>query len=77
LIDQNKVYIGGSDHHFRALDLATGKELWNFDGLDGPVVSTPVLYKNTSFSAHGTGTCMHSMPPMANAMEMEQWIYGA
>jgi outer membrane protein assembly factor BamB len=46
LIDQNKVYIGGSDHHFRALDLATGKELWSFDGLDGPVVSTPVLYKN-------------------------------
>lgn len=45
LIDQNIVYIGGSDHHFRALDLTTGKERWNFDGMDGPVVSTPVLYK--------------------------------
>ena len=47
LIDHNRVYIGGSDHHFRALDLTTGKEIWNFDGLDGPVVSTPVLYKGS------------------------------
>jgi outer membrane protein assembly factor BamB/predicted phosphodiesterase len=47
LIDHNTVYIGGSDHHFRAIDLITGKEIWNFDGLDGPVVSTPVLYKGS------------------------------
>ena len=46
LIVQNTVYIGGSDHHFRALNLNTGKEIWNFDGLDGPVMSTPVLYKD-------------------------------
>jgi outer membrane protein assembly factor BamB/predicted phosphodiesterase len=46
LIADNIVYIGGSDHHFRAINLITGKELWNFDGLDGPVVSTPVLYKD-------------------------------
>lgn len=45
LINENVVYIGGSDHHFRAIDLATGNELWNYEGLDGPVVSTPVIHK--------------------------------
>jgi outer membrane protein assembly factor BamB/predicted phosphodiesterase len=44
LINQGIVYIGGSDHHFRALSLKDGKELWSFDGLDGPVMSTPVLH---------------------------------
>ncbi len=47
LIDHDAVYIGGSDHHFLALSLATGKEIWHFEGLDGPVVSTPVLYKGS------------------------------
>lgn len=46
LIVDNIVYIGGSDHHFRAINLVTGKEIWNFAGLDGPVVSTPVLHKD-------------------------------
>ena len=46
LIENNIVYIGASDHHFRAVDLETGKEIWSFAGLNGPVVSTPVLYKN-------------------------------
>jgi outer membrane protein assembly factor BamB len=45
LVDGNAVYIGSSDHHFRALDLTTGNTIWDFDGLGGPVVSTPVLYK--------------------------------
>lgn len=45
LISGNIVYIGGSDHHFRALNLATGEQVWQFAGLDGPVVSTPVLHK--------------------------------
>src|SRR4029453_2294505 len=43
LIEANKVYIGGSDHFFRAIDLNTGKEKWNFNGLTGPVMSTPVI----------------------------------
>jgi outer membrane protein assembly factor BamB/calcineurin-like phosphoesterase family protein len=46
VIENNIVYIGASDHQFRAIELATGKEKWNFNGLDGPVVSTPVLYKD-------------------------------
>lgn len=43
LIENNTIYIGGSDHAFRAIDLETGKEIWNFNGLNGPVVSTPVM----------------------------------
>jgi outer membrane protein assembly factor BamB/predicted phosphodiesterase len=46
LVENAVVYIGASDHQFRAIDLATGKEIWHFNGLDGPVVSTPVLYKD-------------------------------
>jgi len=45
LIENNIVYIGGSDHNFRAIELETGKEIWSFDGLNGPVVSTPVINK--------------------------------
>ena len=45
VIENNMVYIGGSDHNFRAIDLETGKEIWTFNGLDGPVVSTPVINK--------------------------------
>ncbi|MBL7700704.1 MAG: PQQ-binding-like beta-propeller repeat protein [Ferruginibacter sp.] len=45
LIENNIVYIGGSDHNFRAIELETGKEIWSFNGLNGPVVSTPVINK--------------------------------
>jgi outer membrane protein assembly factor BamB len=45
LIANGIVYIGGSDHSFRAIQLDSGKEIWHFDGLDGPVMSTPVLEK--------------------------------
>lgn len=44
-IDKNVVYIGGSDKHFRAIDVRTGKELWAFGGLEGTVVSQPLLYQ--------------------------------
>ncbi len=44
LIQNNVVYIGGSDSNFRALDLITGKQLWAFNQLTGPVVSRPVIY---------------------------------
>lgn len=46
LIDSNVVYIGGSDHHIRAIDLNSGRQLWAFDGLKGPVVSKPLLYED-------------------------------
>lgn len=55
VVENNIVYIGASDHRFRAIDLVTGKEIWNFNGLGGPVVSTPVLYKdNIIFGAWDT-----------------------
>lgn len=55
VIENNIIYIGGSDHNFRAIDLQTGKQKWSFDGLDGPVVSTPVIYKeNVIFGAWDT-----------------------
>lgn len=40
------VYIGGSDGHFRAIQLQTGKLLWDFDQVSGFVVSKPLLYQN-------------------------------
>lgn len=46
LIENGIIYIGGSDHNFRAINLKTGNELWSFNGLNGPVVSTPVINKD-------------------------------
>jgi len=45
-LENNIVYIGGSDHSFRSIDLQTGKEIWNFNSLNGPVVSKPVINNN-------------------------------
>ncbi|HMK05695.1 MAG TPA: PQQ-binding-like beta-propeller repeat protein [Ferruginibacter sp.] len=45
VIEDKMVYIGGSDHNFRGIDLATGATIWSFTGLNGPVVSTPVINK--------------------------------
>jgi outer membrane protein assembly factor BamB len=45
LIQNDTVFIGGSDHSFRAIDLKSGKEIWNFNELNGPVVSKPLLYE--------------------------------
>lgn len=45
LIVGDTVFIGGSDHRYRALHLSNGNEIWKFDGLRGPVVSTPLLYQ--------------------------------
>jgi outer membrane protein assembly factor BamB len=46
VIENNFVYIGGSDHNFRAIDLQNGNEIWKFNGLKGPVVSTAVINKD-------------------------------
>lgn len=45
LVENETVFIGGSDHSFRALDITSGKVLWTFDQLQGPVVSKPVIYQ--------------------------------
>jgi outer membrane protein assembly factor BamB/predicted phosphodiesterase len=44
LIDGGVVYIGGSDHRFRAISMESGKEIWELEGLEGPVVSKPIIY---------------------------------
>jgi len=44
LINGDTVFIGGSDHSFLALRLGDGTTLWKYDGLEGPVVSTALLY---------------------------------
>jgi outer membrane protein assembly factor BamB/predicted phosphodiesterase len=44
LIDGGDVYIGGSDHHFRVIGIENGKELFDYAGLQGPVMSKPVIY---------------------------------
>jgi outer membrane protein assembly factor BamB len=38
------VYIGSSEGNFRALDLASGKPVWQFDGLAGFVETKPLVY---------------------------------
>ena len=46
IIVGDTVFIGASDHCFYAMDLSTGNIFWQFNGLQGPVVSTPLLYHN-------------------------------
>lgn len=40
---KNTVYIAGSDHKMRALDARTGKEVWTFNGVEGYVVTLPLV----------------------------------
>jgi len=55
VIEAGVVYIGGSDGHFRALSLATGKLLWDFDQVRGFVVDKPLIYgSNIYFGCWGT-----------------------
>ena len=46
IIEDEQVYIGGSDRKFRAIDLDTGELIWEFSGLDGFVETKPVFYDN-------------------------------
>ena len=45
-VENGIVYIGGSDSSFRALQLASGQEVWRFAGLEGAVTSQPVVNGN-------------------------------
>jgi outer membrane protein assembly factor BamB len=55
IIKNKTVYIGSSEGHFRALDLYTGNLKWDFDGVKGFVVTTPLFYNNKIyFGSWGT-----------------------
>lgn len=55
VISAGVVYIGGSDGHFRALDLVSGKLIWDFDQVQGFVVDKPLVYgPNVYFGCWGT-----------------------
>ena len=45
-IEDDMVYIGGSDRTFRAIELETGEVKWKFDGLNGFIESKPLVYKD-------------------------------
>lgn len=44
VISGDTAYIGGSDGHFRALQVSTGQLLWDFDQVKGFVVTRPLIY---------------------------------
>jgi len=44
VIEAGKVYIGGSDGHFRALELRSGRLIWDFEKVKGFVVDKPLIY---------------------------------
>ncbi len=46
LIDSGRVYIGGSDGRFTAIDLEKGLPVWSHKLMEGPMVSRPVIHKN-------------------------------
>jgi len=46
IINNGVVYIGGSDGQFRAINAQNGKEIWSFKGINGPVVSKPLIYRD-------------------------------
>lgn len=44
-VSGDTVFVGTSDHRIVALGIKEGHLLWSFDELQGPVVSTPLLYQ--------------------------------
>lgn len=44
VIKRDTIFIGGSDHSFISMNLQSGLIYWKFTGLNGPVVSTPLIY---------------------------------
>ncbi|MEJ7913785.1 MAG: PQQ-binding-like beta-propeller repeat protein, partial [Chitinophagaceae bacterium] len=47
VIENNVAYIGGSDGCFQALTASTGKAIWKYCSLEGPVTGTPLVYGET------------------------------
>ncbi|HEV9038395.1 MAG TPA: PQQ-binding-like beta-propeller repeat protein [Puia sp.] len=49
VIAAGRVYIGGSGGHFRAIDLRTGRMVWDFDQVKGFVVDKPLIYRDVIY----------------------------
>lgn len=42
-IDRGTAFIGGCGHKMHAVDVSTGREVWTYDGVDGYVVTRPLI----------------------------------
>ena len=58
-IDNGIVYIGASDHTFRAIDLYTGKIKWTYTGVKGYIETRPLIEEDKVILEHGI---THSTP---------------
>lgn len=45
VISGDTVFFGTSDHRIIALQFSSGRPIWQYEGLEGPVVSKPLLYQ--------------------------------
>ncbi len=70
-IREGVVYIGASDGCFRALDLEDGHALWTYEGVEGHIVSTPVV-DDEQVVFGSWGRKLYSLDPKTGA---EQWIW--
>jgi outer membrane protein assembly factor BamB len=44
-IDGNIAYVGAGDHTMRALDIRTGKLIWEYNGVRGYIETRPLIYQ--------------------------------
>ena len=74
LICGDTVFIGSSDHGFYSLS-QNGKMFWRFGGLDGPVVSTPVMAAGmVLFEGLGPALLCPRSEYRSVALGLEQWF---
>ena len=67
----NIVYIGGSDHTFRALDAQTGSLLWEYTAIDGFMEARPFIDKEQVVTG-SWGNDLYSFHPKTGQL---QWVW--
>ena len=73
-VEQGRVFVGSSDHHFYCLDATTGRVLWRRD-LGGPVRSHPLFSSVTQVVFVGTDD--GRMLALGTDEGDERWLYQA
>lgn len=74
-IHDGVVFIGAGDGHFRAIGLNDGKLKWDFDGVQGFVVTKPLVYDNIIY--FGTwGTMFYALDASTGAL-VWKWNNGS